>query len=59
MMKKKKVSDIMNDRQVEDINSSDCNIQMIFSVLDEAIDDLENGRVISEEEMWKELEAIS
>lgn len=30
----------------------------LFSKLDEAIDDLENGRVISEEEMWAELDAI-
>lgn len=59
MMKKKKISDIMNGRQVEDINGSDSNIQMIFSALDEAIDDFENGRVISEEEMWKELESRS
>lgn len=58
MMKKKKVSDIMNDRKVEDINGSDSNIQMLFSALDEAIDDLQNGRVISEEEMWKELDTI-
>jgi len=30
----------------------------LFSMLDEAIDDMENGRVISEEEMWAELDAI-
>lgn len=30
----------------------------LFSKLDEAIDDMENGRVISEEEMWAELDAI-
>lgn len=32
---------------------------MIFSTLDGAIDDFENGRVISKEGMWKELETIS
>ena len=30
----------------------------LFSKLDDAIDDMENGRVISEEEMWAELDAI-
>lgn len=33
-------------------------MNVLFSKLDEAIDDLENGRVISEEEMWAELDAI-
>ena len=33
-------------------------MQVIFSKLDEALDDFENGRVISEEEMWAELDAI-
>lgn len=31
---------------------------VLFSKLDKAIDDMENGRVISEEEMWAELDAI-
>lgn len=30
----------------------------LFSKLDESIDDIENGRVISEEEMWAELDAV-
>lgn len=33
-------------------------MQVIFSKLDVALDDFENGRVISEEEMWAELDAI-
>ena len=33
-------------------------MQVIFSKLDEALDDFENGRVISEEELWAELDAI-
>ncbi|MBQ8821019.1 MAG: hypothetical protein IJZ82_00065 [Lachnospiraceae bacterium] len=33
-------------------------VDVLFSKLDEAIDDMENGRVISEEEMWAELDAI-
>lgn len=30
----------------------------IFAKLDEAIEDLENGRVLSAEEVWKELDSI-
>ena len=33
-------------------------MDVLFSKLDEAIDDMESGRVISEEEMWAELDAI-
>lgn len=33
-------------------------IQVLFSKLDEGLDDFENGRVISEEEMWEELDAV-
>ena len=33
-------------------------MQVIFSELDVALDDFENGRVISEDEMWAELDAI-
>ncbi|MGN0406957.1 MAG: hypothetical protein ACI4EJ_01740 [Bacteroides sp.] len=40
----------------DSINDS---INVLFSKLDEAIDDLENGRVISEEEMWRELDYIT
>lgn len=29
-----------------------------LSKLDEAIDDLENGRVLTEEELWEEIDAI-
>ena len=36
----------------------DDSMNTLFSKLDEAIDDMENGRVISEEEMWAELDAI-
>lgn len=31
---------------------------VLFSKLDSAIDDMENGRVISAEDMWKELERV-
>lgn len=33
-------------------------MDVLISKLDEAIDDMENGRVVSEEEMWAELDAI-
>ncbi len=33
-------------------------IEVLFSKLDDAIDDVESGRVISEEEMWTELDAV-
>lgn len=33
-------------------------VDVLLKKLDNAIDDLENGRVISEEEMWMELDAI-
>ena len=39
-------------------NTLDDAMQILFSKLDDAIDDMENGRVISEEELWKELDAI-
>ena len=39
-------------------NTLDDAMQILFSKLDDAIDDVENGRVISEEELWKELDAI-
>ena len=36
----------------------DDTMQVLFSKLDEGIEDFENGRVISEEKMWEELDAI-
>ena len=39
-------------------NTLDDAMQVLFLKLDDAIDDVENGRVISEEELWKELDAI-
>lgn len=33
-------------------------MDVLFSKLDEAIEDMENGRVISEEEMWANLDEI-
>mgnify|MGYP003501401182 CR=1 FL=1 len=45
-------------RQQDDTYSIDNAMNILYAKLDEAIDDLENGRVISEEEMWAELDAI-
>lgn len=33
-------------------------INTLFSKLDEAIDDIENGRVLTAEEVWKEIDEI-
>ncbi len=32
--------------------------EVLMSKLDEAIDDMENGRVLTEEEMWAEIDAV-
>lgn len=39
-------------------NTLDDAMQVLFSKFDDAIDDVEKGRVISEEELWKELDII-
>ena len=33
-------------------------MNVLFSKLDESIDDMEAGRVISEEELWVEIDAV-
>ena len=33
-------------------------MDILFSVLDEAIDDMEKGRVLTEDELWAEIDAI-
>lgn len=33
-------------------------IDVLFAKLDDALDDMENGRMISEEELWAEIDAI-
>ena len=42
------------------INSAknEASISLLFSLLDDAIDDYENGKVISEEEMLAELDSV-
>lgn len=44
--------------QMKNIYTLDDATNVLFSKLDEALDDVENGRVISEEEMWTELDSI-
>ncbi len=39
----------------DDVNDA---MKVLFSKLDEAIDDIENGRVLTEEELWAEIDAI-
>ena len=39
-------------------NTLDNVLQILFSKLDEAIEDIEIGRVVSEEELWEELDSI-
>lgn len=46
-----------NKRQKETYSNENA-INALFVKLDEAIDDIENGRVITEDEMWEELEKI-
>lgn len=33
-------------------------MQILFQELDDAIDDMENGRVLSEDEVWAEIEDL-
>lgn len=33
-------------------------MNVLLSKLDEAIDDLENGHTLSEEDLWKEIDSI-
>lgn len=43
-------------RQQDDTYTIENAMNILYTKLDEAIDDLENGRVISEEEMWADLD---
>ena len=39
-------------------NTLDNVLQVFFSKLDEAIEDMENGRIVSAEDLWEELDSI-
>lgn len=43
-------------RKQDELYSIENAMNVLCDKLDEAIDDIENGRVISEEEMWVELD---
>lgn len=45
-------------RKQDELYSIENAMNVLCDKLDEAIDDIENGRVISEEEMWAELDTI-
>ena len=45
-------------RTVENNTSIDDAMEVLSGKLDEAIDDMENGRVQSIEEVWKEIDSI-
>ena len=43
---------------MENVNIVEESMEILFSKLDEALNGLENGRVLLEEELWAELDAI-
>lgn len=49
------VAKVTNTNSSLSINDA---MNVLFSKLDEAIDDMENGRVLSDEELWEEIDAI-
>lgn len=55
-MERRKTMDVLQVKTHVDVK--DEKTKLFFSMLDEAIDDYENGRVIEEEEMWAELEHL-
>lgn len=44
-----------NNQKLETENTT---LNVLFGKLDAAIDDVQNGRVISSEELWKKIDAI-
>lgn len=44
-----------NSRTSYDVKDA---MNILFNKLNEAIDDIENGRTLSSEEMWKEIDEI-
>ncbi len=46
------------DKNQDTLDSVDSAMNLLFSKLDEAIDDMENGRVLTEEELWAEIDGI-
>lgn len=55
MMSMAPVEAVKQQEASDDVNDA---MKVLFSKLDEAIDDIENGRVLTEEELWAEIDAI-
>ena len=52
------MQEVDKDKDKKKYESVDNAMNLLFSKLDEAIDDMENGRVLTAEECWKEIDAI-
>lgn len=52
------MQEVNKDENKKKFDSVDNAMNILFSKLDEAIDDMENGRVLSAEEVWKEIDEI-
>ena len=52
------MSTAIASKTVENNASIDDAMEVLFGKLDEAIDDMENGRVQSIEKVWKEIDSI-
>ena len=48
----------MDATAIKNTTKKETSIGVLFSLLDEAIDDYENGNIISEEEMLAELKSV-
>ena len=49
---------MVQQRQQKSIYRINDGMNVLLSKLDEAIDDLENGCVLTEEELWEEIDSI-
>lgn len=52
MLATKKIEAVTDSYTINDA------MNILLSKLDEGIDDLENGRVLTEEELWEEIDSI-
>lgn len=52
------MQEVNKNENKKKFDSVDNAMNILFSKLDEAIDDMENGRVLSAEEVWKEIDEI-
>ena len=49
---------MVQQRQQKSLERINDGMNVLLSKPDEAIDDLENGRVLTEEELWEEIDSI-